>query len=131
MMKTFQAVSLVLSVYGLILGFATNAQADQAVWQLNPAQSSVHFISVKKEHIAEVHDFKTLEGKISPDGMMTVDIALASVQTNIDIRNQRMRNMLFEVDKFATASISANVKSSLVTLTAAGTPNQMWKFQPY
>ncbi|MCY7295654.1 YceI family protein [Alteromonas sp. a30] len=84
-----------------------------AGWMLDNDASSVHFISVKKEQIAEVHQFKQLAGKIDEKGMMVVDIDLTSVETGIPIRNQRMQEMLFEVSQFKTAIIKSDLSELL------------------
>lgn len=102
----------------VVLGaISVNAWAD---WKLNSNESSVHFISVKKQHIAEVHHFKSLSGDIE-QGKLTLDIDLASVETNIGIRNERMQKMLFEVANFASATLTADL-SGLMEQFTKGTP---------
>ncbi|MDF1831052.1 MAG: YceI family protein [Porticoccaceae bacterium] len=92
----------------LSLWVSLGAQAD---WQLKGDDSSVNFISIKKSAIAEVHLFKQLSGSINNNGEVKVSIDLASVDTNIAIRNERMKSLLFDVNKFATANILAKVDS--------------------
>lgn len=89
-----------------LLALPASTLAD---WQLAGDASSVHFVSVKKENIAEKHFFKNLSGSISDDGQAVLTIDLASVETSIPIRNQRMQTMLFETAKFAEATISTKV----------------------
>jgi len=83
--------------------FAFSAQAD---WQLDNEASSLNFISIKKDKIAEVHSFKQMSGTIKADGVAIISIDLTSVETNIDIRNERMNSLLLETVKFPTASVS-------------------------
>lgn len=80
-----------------------------ADWQLIGNESSINFVSVKKSQIAETHHFKGLSGKIADDGKASVKIDLASVETNIPIRNERMQQMLFDTAKYASASINTQV----------------------
>ncbi|GAA3917117.1 YceI family protein [Litoribacillus peritrichatus] len=94
-----------------------NASAD---WQLNNDQSSVNFISTKKAKVSEIHTFKSVGGAITDAGKANIEIQLASVDTNIGIRNERMQAMLFEVSKFATANISAAVDATKATNLKAG-----------
>ena len=89
-----------------LLALPASAFAD---WQLVGDDSSVNFVSVKKSTIAETHHFKGLSGAISDAGKAALTIDLASVETNIPIRNERMQKMLFETAEFARASISADV----------------------
>ena len=81
-----------------------------ADWQLIGNESSINFVSVKKSQIAETHHFKGLSGKIADDGKASVKIDLASVETNIPIRNERMQQMLFDTAKYASASINTQVE---------------------
>jgi len=91
---------LLISSLFVFISFSANAQ-----WQLSESGSTVKFVSIKNSTVAEVHTFKGLSGAINK-GIATVDIKLASVETNIPIRNDRMRTMLFEVANFSVASIS-------------------------
>ncbi|WP_448250117.1 YceI family protein [Thalassotalea agariperforans] len=88
-----------------------------AHWQLDNENSQLNFVSIKKEAIAEVHTFKALSGQINEQGKVTFAVDLASVETNIAIRNERMTQYLFETDKFAQATFSTEVdKKTLATL---------------
>lgn len=78
-------------------------------WQLAADQSRVGFVTVKGGDVGEAHSFEKIDGQVSPEGAVTLGIDLASVQTGIDIRNQRMRDMLFEVTRFPKAAIKANI----------------------
>ena len=78
-------------------------------WHLLPGQSHVGFISVKKGTMIEAHSFGTLSGAVSVDGVTSVTVALDSVETNIDIRNERMRTYLFETKKYPLAKISTKI----------------------
>ena len=78
-----------------------------ADWRLNGAASAVKFASVKNEAVGEVHYFTSIAGSVSGN-WVEVRIQLASVETMIDIRNDRMREMLFEVAQFPEATIAAD-----------------------
>ena len=47
--------------------------------------------------------------EVSGEGAATVSIDLASVETNIDIRNERMREFLFETATYPEATVSAQL----------------------
>lgn len=96
-----QATALVTAV--LLSGAAS------AHWSLNNDASTLSFVTVKAEHVAEVHTFDTLSGEIADDGSVAITIELASVNTLIPIRNERMQAMLFETELFSEASISAAI----------------------
>jgi hypothetical protein len=85
------------------IGFA-NAQL-----QLNAEKSSLHFISIKNNSTGEVLTFDQLSGTISEDGLAVLEIDLASVNTKIETRDERMKKSLFEVAEFPAASISTSI----------------------
>ena len=90
---------------------AAPAWAD---WTLNNEQSQLSFISIKKGDVAEVHRFDQLSGSFGGKGNIELTIQLASVDTAIPIRDERMREMLFNTKAFPTASLSAKVDAAKV-----------------
>jgi polyisoprenoid-binding protein YceI len=96
---------------------STNVLAD---WKLENSASNLNFVSIKKSSIAEVHHFKQLNGKITENGFAKVMIDLASVETNIPIRNERMKAKLFETNQFTSASIESKFKPQLVKQLSVG-----------
>ncbi|MEM9616786.1 MAG: YceI family protein [Pseudomonadota bacterium] len=80
-----------------------------AQWALSPDESRIGFISVKAGDFPESHYFREVQGTVSQSGEAQITVSLDSVETNIDIRNERMREFLFETDEFPTASITAAI----------------------
>ena len=70
---------------------------------------------------AEVHRFRSLEGGVDDRGNATVAIDLNSVDTNIEIRDQRMREMLFETERYPTATLAAAIDMKKIKALAPGT----------
>ena len=102
-----------------LLMAAVSAQAD---WTLVNESSQLNFVSTKASHIAETHTFTELSGQITDDGAAKLVIDLTSVDTGIDIRDQRMQSMLFDVVSFPDARIETRLDlSALETLTAQTT----------
>ncbi|MHA7873168.1 MAG: YceI family protein, partial [Hyphococcus sp.] len=58
---------------------------------------------------AESHYFREVSGSVSASGATQIVIPLDSVETNIDIRNERMREFLFETEQYPTATVAAAV----------------------
>mgnify|MGYP001032740909 CR=1 FL=1 len=109
-MKTgVKAITIAL----LACGLACPAVAD---WTMNSDDSVLHFLSTKNAQITEVHKFDDVSGALSDNGELTVSVDLTSVNTNIDIRNERMRSMLFNVEKYATAQFEATLPESMMAL---------------
>ncbi len=80
-----------------------------ASWHLNNDTSQVSFVSVKAGDAGEVHRFMEISGALSADGNASVIIQLASVDTLIPLRDDRMRELLFQTELFPTASLSASI----------------------
>ena len=92
------------------------AQAD---WQVGPG-SLVQFVSIKNNTIGEVSHFETLAGTVTDAGEVEVRVALDSVETNIGIRNERMKKMLFEVGLYPEAVITAQLDAEAVAAMSDG-----------
>lgn len=93
----------------LLAGAGLASPSLFADWKLDSEQSSLHFVSIKNGTTAETNHFAKLDGGVSDDGKVNVDIHLGSVDTGIPIRDERMGEMLFETEKMPMASITANV----------------------
>ena len=104
----------------LILPVLALSQPLQADWWLDESNSHLGFASVKNERVAENHHFTGISGGISDAGRASVIINLASVETLIPIRNERMRDMLFEVGSFPPAVVTAQVNMADYTSLAIG-----------
>ncbi len=104
----------------LFLLLALAATAASAQWRLNAEASSIDFVTIKKSKVAELNTFGVLEGEIGEDGKASISIELASVETRIPIRNERMQKLLFEVDRFPLAVITATVDTDRLHGMAPG-----------
>tara|TARA_B100000609_G_scaffold162274_1_gene134216 strand:+ start:215 stop:808 length:594 start_codon:yes stop_codon:yes gene_type:complete len=96
------------------------ASSAAAHWELDNNSSTLSFVTVKADHVGEVHTFDQLSGDINDDGSVQIMIELASVNTLIDIRNERMQNMLFETNLFPQATISGEIDLDAVAEMDAG-----------
>ncbi len=96
----------------------TAAPAFATEWTLDPATSSVSFGSIKNDYIGESHVFSRLSGSVGSDGTVNVDIDLSSVNTNIDIRNERMGAHVF--NGASTAGLSAQIDMAALEGLAPG-----------
>ena len=98
---------------------ATGCAPSWAQWEVGEG-SHIYFVSVKNNTIGEVSHFKTLAGKVTDAGDIEVRVALDSVETNIGIRNERMKTMLFEVGLYPEAVITAQLSADAVALMSEG-----------
>jgi polyisoprenoid-binding protein YceI len=95
-----------------------------ADWELDNTASMIKFVSIKNNSVGELHSFGSLEGSIAVDGKSQVTILLNSVETLIEIRNERMRELLFETVRFPVARATAQVDPALLTKANGGDVTQ-------
>ncbi|MEE9325663.1 MAG: YceI family protein [Cocleimonas sp.] len=112
--NTFEIFVLSLA---LALSQATFAAAHEkkvmGEMKLDNALSALSFVSIKKGTVGEAHSINNLSGSISPEGNISVVLDLSSVDTKIDIRNDRMKKHLFETSANPTATITAKVGNKI------------------
>ncbi len=87
-------------------------------WTLDESASKLAFGSIKFNDLGEVHSFKSIDGNVDSEGKVTLGVDLASVETLIDIRNERMIEHVFK--NVARASISAQIDLSALEATPVG-----------
>jgi len=100
-----------ISISLFLFCFSANAH-----WMLVEGESSLSFVSTKNQHISEIHQFRRLQGEFSPEGKLHIKIDLASIDSGIEIRDTRMQEKLFVVDKFPAANLTAQLPDSVLTL---------------
>ncbi len=105
----------------LLLALALTAGSAQAAWQLDAAQSSLRFVTVKNDVVAETHRFNQLQGQWADDGQFNVQIPVKGLDTLIPIRNERMQEHLFQASKFATITASGRLDSAKISALSSGT----------
>lgn len=93
----------------MIIALLFAALPCAASWTLDNDASQVSFVSVKAGDAGEVHRFTEISGVLSRDGNAVIVIQLASVDTLIPLRDDRMREMLFETNLFPTATLTASI----------------------
>ena len=108
--------SIIAGLLLIPLSFVTSA----ADWSVANDESKVNFVSIKKGDIAEVHHFKTISGMLNENGEFKLVVSLASVDTNVEIRDERMGSLLFEVDKFPKLTLTAQVDTKLLDSLSVG-----------
>lgn len=84
--------------------------APASVWTIETEASQLSFISTKLGDIEEEHEIPGLSGEISADGVFSIDIALATHESFIDIRNERMAEHLFQTAQYPVATASGQLE---------------------
>ena len=103
--------------FSLLAGCAASAQAN---WYLDGESSRLSFISTKNTHTAEVQRFLVLHGKVDGNGAAQLQVEMESVNSGIPLRDERMRNDLFEIKTFPEALISAQINLQPINDLAPG-----------
>lgn len=104
----------------------TAAGLANADWEVRPA-SKVSYVSIKNNAIAEHNTFSGVSGSLNKQGELTINIDLSSVETLVDIRNQRMRDLFFEISQHPKATITAQLEAQELAQVDSGAPLQMIK----
>ncbi|WP_138378772.1 YceI family protein [Luteithermobacter gelatinilyticus] len=92
-----------------LLFVVLTASLARADWVLEAENSHLSFGSIKKNTIGEVNHFTNIDSRISTNGTITLTIDLSSVETWIDIRNDRIRKYLWQTDRFPLATLRGTI----------------------
>lgn len=96
------------------------AAVTEASWNLDPAASRLTYVSIKAGEVAETNRFDRLSGSVAPDGTASLDIDLASVDTGVETRDERMREVFFQVADNPKASVTAKLDPAAFARLAVG-----------
>ncbi|WP_120496110.1 YceI family protein [Kiloniella sp. EL199] len=89
-------------------------------WQLDNDSSRLSFGSIKKASVGESNYFSDLKGGVNAEGKATIQIELASVQTGIDIRNDRLKEHVFKIASWPQASLAMDVDMASLSNLKSG-----------
>ena len=103
-MSPFKKLSMVTAIVLVTLSFPVAAS-----WSVHEDAIQVNFVSVKKNTIGESHTLNGISGTISNEGQVYTSIDLNSVETLIPVRNERLKALFFETEKFPQAIATAQL----------------------
>lgn len=118
-----------LTTLALLGGLLTSPFA-WADWKVNDEQSHFSFLSVKAAKVGpdaatEVHRFKDLQGSLKKDGSFELSIPIKGLATGIEIRDERMMEMLFKESTYAAIQIKGAVDTAHLHDTKVGQFNDV------
>lgn len=99
---------------------ASPAPVTESAWTLDPAASRLAYVSIKAGEVAENNRFDTLSGSVAADGTASLSIDLASVNTGVEVRNERMREVFFAVADNPAATVTARLDPKAFAGLAVG-----------
>lgn len=112
-MTLFRNLTL-LAVLVLVGPFAS------ADWVLDNKGSALNFASVKNGTIVEAHLFSELAGRVTTSGAARLEVTLGSIDTMIPIRDERLREILFEIARYPRAVFESDVPAGKFGAMAVG-----------
>ena len=83
-------------------------------WTVVEAESMLTFDSVKNGDIDETHEISGITGFSDAYGTIRIELAMDSVESYIDIRNERMREHLFQTAEHPIAVVSADYELAML-----------------
>lgn len=101
--------NLLLSLSLCFLG--ATAQAD---WLLDEQHSTLNFLTTKNSNITEISSFGRLSGVLSEKGTANLLIDLNSINTRIPLRDERIRNLLLNSDKYPNATVQVSIAADIL-----------------
>ncbi|WP_407729335.1 YceI family protein [Pseudomonas helleri] len=114
MFKTFLSAAGALL---LTLGVSLSAQAS---WYLDGESSRLSFITTQNANVANKHRFLVLHGKVDRKGHAQLRIEMDSVNSAVPLRDERMRDQLFDFKHFPEAQITAQINLQPINELAPG-----------
>lgn len=115
-MSKFKTIAAAVT-FSLLAG-AGFAGGHAKGWTIDTDLSAVSFGSVKNDYLGESHTISDVTGTVDANGAVSITLGLASVETMIDIRNERMREIVFA--NAPTATISAQLDMAELSGLEAG-----------
>jgi hypothetical protein len=104
--KMFKLIAILIGVLLSSLSFAKSFTD----WALVSDSSKFTIGTTKNETVTEVHKLKKLEGFVRNNGNARVNLNLLSIDTGIEIRDERMQAMLFTTATQAVYSATVDME---------------------
>ncbi|WP_236199333.1 YceI family protein [Pseudomonas pseudonitroreducens] len=101
------------------------AASAQAAWYLDYESSRLTFVTTKNADIAEVNRFLVMHGKVEEQGQVELRIEMDSLSTGIPLRDERLREQLFDTEKHPDARVTAKLDLRPITELASGVQLEM------
>jgi polyisoprenoid-binding protein YceI len=118
------------TLHAAVIALALAASSSQAAWHVDSGQSSFSFTTAKAgmpgtSAVEEVQTFRQIGGSLADDGKLVFDVELASIETNIGLRNDRLKALLFKVADNPKAVFTGSVDPRRLKALRVGTSLDM------
>lgn len=105
----FKPRLLLVAIFGSLVTLSACSDTPGTDWTLDGEASSLSFVSVKNENVLEASHFGTLTGSVSENGNAHVAAQTETVETFVDIRNERLVERFFQSDQHPQLSVDAQI----------------------
>lgn len=126
--KTIAITTLLSTALLVACNTTPTLSTAPTAWNITADQSNITFVTTKAGQpgvagIAETQTFKRFSGGLDTQGKITLAIDLASVDTGVEIRDERLRTMLWNVKATPQAVFVAQLSSDALSRvnSSAGT----------
>jgi len=100
------------------------SQSAFADWVLDKNQSVLNFTTTKNASKTEIQSFEVMQGRIKGN-QAVLKVDLSSVDTGIDIRDERLRTLFFNITRFPEATASLQIDSADINAIKLGYSQEM------
>ncbi|MEN0653864.1 MULTISPECIES: YceI family protein [Hyphobacterium] len=104
----FKPRALLIAILGSLVAVSACSQPSGS-WMLNADHSSLSFVSVKNESVLEASHFATLTGSVSEDGNAHVAAQTETLESWVDVRNERMVEHFFQSAQHPQLSVDTQI----------------------
>ncbi|MDF3937042.1 YceI family protein [Pseudomonas citronellolis] len=101
------------------------AVSTQAAWYLDYESSRLSFVTGRGAAGADNNRFLVMHGSVDDQGKASLRIELDSVLSGVPLRDERMRDLLFEVERFPEAAVDAQLDLGPILALANGAQLEM------
>ena len=119
-MQKIVSFALTLS-FGILAACAPQSEPEKTgPWSLVTTQSDISYVTIKNGSLGEVNTFRQISGSVSEGGQAEFTVYLDSVDTNNEIRDPRMREIMFQTEQYPTAKATAKLDMAQLNALAIG-----------
>jgi len=98
----------------------TTQTQNTSDWKMVADESGMTYITIKNGGFAEINTFRQISGTVSHTGDAEILVNLGSVDTNNEIRDGRLKDLLFKTQAYPQAKITAKIDMTPLEKLAIG-----------
>ena len=119
-MQKIVSFALTLS-FGILAACAPQSEPEKTgPWSLVTTQSGISYVTIKNGSLGEVNTFGQISGSVTEGGQAEFTVYLDSVDTSNEIRDPRMREIMFQTEQYPTAKATAKLDMAQLNALAIG-----------